>query len=51
MLFVRLPETAVAALDYGPFRYYKLGREQRFVSRHDQEPAGMDLLVRTIQER
>ena len=50
MLFVRLPQTAVAALDRGPFRYYKLGREQRFVCRHDQEPAGLDLLVRTIEE-
>jgi threonine aldolase len=50
MLFVRLPEAAVAALDGGPFRYYKLGREQRFVCRHDQEPAGVDLLVRTIEE-
>lgn len=49
MLFARLPEAAVAALDRGPFRYYKLGREQRFVCRHDQEPAGMDLLVTTIE--
>jgi hypothetical protein len=38
----------VAALDRGPFRYYKLGREQRFVCRHDQEPEGIDLLVRTV---
>jgi threonine aldolase len=50
MLFVRLPEAAVAALDRGPFSYYKLGYKQRFVCRHDQEPAGIDLLVRTIQE-
>jgi threonine aldolase len=49
MLFVRLPERAVAALDEGPFRYYKLGNEQRFVCRHDQEPGGIDLLVRTIE--
>lgn len=49
MLFARLPEAAVAALDRGPLRYYKLGREQRFVCRHDQEPAGMDLLVTTIE--
>jgi len=40
---------AVAALDRGPFRYYKLGPDQRFVVRHDQEPAGMDLLVTTIE--
>jgi hypothetical protein len=50
MLFARLPEVAVAALDRGPFRYYKLGRDQRFVCRHDQESAGMDLLVSTIEE-
>ena len=49
MLFARLPEAAVAALDCGPFRYYKLGREQRFVCRHDQEPAGMELLVTTVE--
>ena len=49
MLFARLPEAAVAALDGGPFRYYKLGREQRFVCRHDQEPAGMELLVTTVE--
>ncbi|MGB7739272.1 MAG: beta-eliminating lyase-related protein [Steroidobacteraceae bacterium] len=49
MLFARLPEAAVAALDRGPFRYYKLGPDQRFVCRHDQEPAGMDLLVKTIE--
>jgi threonine aldolase len=48
MLFARMPEPAVAALDAGPFRYYKLGRDLRFVCRHDQEPAGMDALVATI---
>jgi threonine aldolase len=50
MLFARLPGAAVAALDRGPFRYYKLGPHQRFVCRHDQEPAGMDLLVTTIEQ-
>jgi threonine aldolase len=49
MLFTRMPAHAVAALDRGPFRYYKLGLEQRFVCRHDQEPAGMDELVSTIE--
>jgi threonine aldolase len=49
MLFARLPDTAIAALDAGPFRYYKLGHEQRFVCRHDQEPVGMDLLVSTVR--
>jgi threonine aldolase len=49
MLFTRLPPAAVAALDRGPFRYYKLGLEQRFVCRHDQEPAGMEALVATIE--
>ncbi len=49
MLFLRLPEAAVAALDRGPFRYYKLGPDVRFVCRHDQEPAGMDALVQCIR--
>ncbi len=49
MLFVRLPQAAVDALDRGPFHYYKLGRDQRFVCRHDQQSAGMDLLVTTIE--
>ena len=48
MLFTRMPEAAVAALDRGPFHYYKLGPEQRFVCRHDQEPAGMDALVSAV---
>jgi len=48
MLFVRLPESALAALDRGPFGYYKLGRDARFVCRHDQEPEGIDALVDAI---
>jgi threonine aldolase len=50
MLFLRLPDAAVAALDRGPFRYYKLGRDVRFVCRHDQEPAGMDALVHSVRQ-
>jgi threonine aldolase len=49
MLFLRLPDAAVAALDRGPFRYYKLGRDVRFVCRHDQEPAGIEALVDCIR--
>ena len=49
MLFTRMPAAAVPALDRGPFRYYKLGPEQRFVCRHDQEPAGMDALVGAVE--
>jgi threonine aldolase len=49
MLFVRMPERAVAALDRGPFRFYKLGRDLRFVCRHDQEAAGLDALVDTVR--
>jgi threonine aldolase len=48
MLFTRMPPAAVAALDRGPFHYYKLGLEQRFVCRHDQETAGMDALVAAV---
>ena len=49
MLFVRLPEPAVAALDRGPFRYYKLGRDVRFVCRSDQEPEGIAALVACVR--
>jgi threonine aldolase len=50
MLFMRMPDAAVAALDRGPFRYYKLGRDVRFVCRHDQEAAGIEALVRCVRE-
>jgi threonine aldolase len=49
MLFLRMPNAAVAALDRGPFRYYKLGRDLRFVCRHDQEPEGLEALVRCVR--
>jgi threonine aldolase len=49
MLFTRLPDAAVEALDRGPFRYYKLGRDQRFVCRHDQELQGIEALVATVR--
>lgn len=50
MLFVRMPATAVAALDRGPFRYYKLGLDQRFVCRHDQPAEEIDALVSCVRE-
>jgi threonine aldolase len=50
MLFLRMPDAAVAAVDRGPFRYYKLGRDVRFVCRHDQEASGMEALVRCVRE-
>lgn len=50
MLFLRMPDASVAALDRGPFHYYKLGRDVRFVCRHDQEAAGMDALLRCVRE-
>jgi threonine aldolase len=50
MLFLRMPDVAVAALDRGPFRYYKLGRDVRLVCRHDQEAPGMDALVCCIRD-
>jgi threonine aldolase len=49
MLFLRMPEAAVAALDEGPFRYYKLGHDVRLVCRPDQEPEGMVALVECVQ--
>ena len=49
MLFLRMPEVAIAALDAGPFLYYKLGHDLRFVCRPDQEPEGMVALVECVQ--
>jgi threonine aldolase len=49
MLFLRMPEAAIAALDDGPFRYYKLGHDVRLVCRSDQEPEGMVALVECVQ--
>ena len=49
MLFLRMPEAAIAALDDGPFRYYKLGHDVRLVCRPDQEPEGMVALVECVQ--
>ena len=48
MLFLRLPQAATDALSRGPFRFYTLGRYQRFVCRSDQEPEGIDALVRCV---
>ncbi|HVN42480.1 MAG TPA: beta-eliminating lyase-related protein [Steroidobacteraceae bacterium] len=50
IVFVRLPEAAVAAIDRGPFRHYKLGLNQRFVCRHDQEPDGIDALIACVRD-
>lgn len=49
MLFLRMPDAAVAALDRGPFHYYKLGRDVRLVCRPDQEPEGIDALVECVR--
>jgi threonine aldolase len=49
MIFLRMPEAAVAALDRGPFRFYKLGRDVRLVCRYDQEPEGIDELHHCIR--
>ena len=50
MIFLRMPDAAVAALDRGPFHYYKLGRDVRLVCRPDQDPAGLEALVRCVRE-
>jgi threonine aldolase len=50
MIFLRMPEAAVAALDRGPFRFYKLGRDVRLVCRYDQEPEGIDALHHCIRD-
>jgi threonine aldolase len=49
MLFLRMPDAAVEALNRGPFRYYKLGHDVRLVCRADQEPAGIDALVECVR--
>jgi threonine aldolase len=48
MLFLRLPQTAADALSRGPFRFYTLGHHQRLVCRSDQEPEGIDALLRCV---
>jgi threonine aldolase len=50
MIFLRLPDAAVAALDRGPFQYYKLGRDVRLVCRSNQEAAGIEALVRAVRD-
>lgn len=50
MIFLRMPDAAVAALDRGPFRFYKLGRDVRLVCRYDQEPEGIDALLNCIRD-
>lgn len=49
MIFLRIPEAGVAALDRGPFRFYKLGHDVRLVCRHDQETEGIDRLLDTLR--
>jgi threonine aldolase len=50
MIFLRLPAAATDALSRGPFRFYTLGREVRLVCRSDQEPDGIDALVRCVSD-
>jgi threonine aldolase len=49
MIFLRMPDAAVRALEAGPFRFYKLGRDVRLVCRADQEPEGIDALVERVR--
>ena len=49
MIFLRMPEAAVAALDRGPFRFYKLGPDLRLVCRHDQETEGISAFVDCVR--
>lgn len=49
MIFLRMPEAGIAALDRGPFRFYKLGNDIRLVCRHDQETEGIDALVGAVE--
>jgi threonine aldolase len=50
MLFLRLPQAAADAMSRGPFRFYTLGHHQRLVCRADQEPEGIDALVRCVRD-
>jgi threonine aldolase len=49
MLFLRMPDAAVEALNRGPFQYYKLGHDVRLVCRADQEPEGIGALVECVR--
>ncbi len=49
MLFLRMPAAGIAALDRGPFRFYKLGNDIRLVCRHDQETEGIAALVDAVE--
>lgn len=49
MIFLRMPEAGIAALDRGPFRFYKLGNDIRLVCRHDQETEGIAALVGAVE--
>jgi threonine aldolase len=50
MLFLHLPQRAADALSLAPFRFYTLGHHQRLVCRADQEPEGIEALVRCVSE-
>lgn len=49
MIFLRMPAAGIAALDRGPFRFYKLGNDIRLVCRHDQEIEGIAALVGAVE--
>ena len=50
MIFLRMPQRALAALRAGPFAFYELGEDVRLVCRHDQEPEGMTALYDCVRE-
>jgi threonine aldolase len=49
MIFLRLPQRALAALRSGPFAFYELGEDIRLVCRDDQEPEGMSRLYDCVR--
>jgi threonine aldolase len=50
MIFARIPEAGVAAMQRGPFSFYLLDGLVRLVCRHDLEPAAVDALHRCLSE-
>ena len=50
MVFARLTEPAVVALERRGFLFYRVERDIRLVCRHDQDAASIDVLVDAVRD-
>jgi threonine aldolase len=50
MVFARLPEPAIVALERRGFLFYRVERDVRLVCRHDQDAASIDALVDAVRD-